>query len=559
MRVSNRGPSTARNAVAVLVLPDGVSLVSAAGATCTVSGPVVTCALGDMVAAASVTIALVVAVAASATGPVTANVAVSSDASDPNSADNIASKSSAVLDSADLGVVLSHGFTVLAGSTVRFAARISNTGPRAATAILATFALPAGLTFASSTQCAEAAGVITCAIEALASGASQFVGLWVAVDPTLTDPVVVAVTLSSATTDPNLANNSIADSFEVVTRANLGVSLSHPGSFLAGAAGTYSMRIVNGGPSVARNATAALVLPAGLSFVSASGATCTATGPTVACVLGDLAPSASVSITIAVAVAIGASGTATATVTVSSDTADPSAANNVATNSSQVLWGADLSVALSHSGAVTAGAPTTFTALVRNYGPTAAADLVVTFTLAPGLTFRSGSGCTATGATVTCLVASLTSGSSRSVSISLAVAPALTGSLVVSATVTSATADPVASNNTAADAVSVQTSANLGLSLSRSGSFHSGSTGVLTVKASNTGPSDAADVVVTIVLPTGLAFVSVAGASCVATGQVAVCTLGSLAAATSAAFALTVAVTGTGAVTTTAAVASSNH
>src|SRR6201999_4459356 len=135
--------------------------------------------------------------------------------------------------------------------------------------------------------------------------------------------------------------------------------------------------------------------------------------------------------------------------------ADPNQSNNSATNSSTVVVGADLALTVSHSGSFTAGSTGVFVVLVSNPGPSSAADVTLVLVLSAGLTFKSGTGCTAAGATVTCAIGALASGSSRSVSVSVTVDPAVVGSVNVSGTVSTSSSDPVSSNNSAADTATV--------------------------------------------------------------------------------------------------------
>jgi uncharacterized repeat protein (TIGR01451 family) len=489
----------------------------------------------------------------------TATALASSSASDPNSANNVATNSSPVLLGADISVSMSHAGPVTAGSSATFTALVRNAGPAPAADLVLTFELSSGLSFRSGSGCTAAGPTVTCLVSSLGSGSSRSVAVSVNVDPAAVGSVSVSASVTASTTDPDVTNNGATDTASVAVSANLAATLTHSGSFVAGGTGVYSLRVTNSGPSPAAGSVLVLALPSEFSFVSATGASCSAAGATVTCALGDLAPSASVPFAVMVAVAVGTSGNATATATVSSSASDPNSANNVATNSSPVLLGADLTVSVSHTGTVTAGLSATFTALVRNAGSASAADVVLTFVLPAGLTFRSGSGCTAAGLTVTCRFSSLGSGSSRSVALSVNVLSSAAGTVVVSASVATSTSDSDATNDTATDTATLVASANLAVTLQRSGTFRSGAAGVYSLKVSNGGPSDATAVVTTIVLPTGLTFVSAAGVTCSAVGQTVTCTLGDMVAHASTPFTVTVAISATGSVTTTASVSSATN
>src|SRR5207237_8782173 len=73
---------------------------------------------------------------------------------------------------------------------------------------------------------------------------------------------------SSATADPNSANNSSTSTATVATSADLVATKTGPASAQAGAPISYTIGIINNGPSNAVNATLSDVIPAGAKFVS---------------------------------------------------------------------------------------------------------------------------------------------------------------------------------------------------------------------------------------------------------------------------------------------------
>ncbi|MCU1689446.1 MAG: conserved repeat domain protein, partial [Jatrophihabitantaceae bacterium] len=141
----------------------------------------------------------------------------------------------------------------------------------------------------------------------------------------------------------------------------------------------------------------------------------------------------------------------------------PNLANNTASTTTPVLTGADLGITLSHAASFTAGSTGVFTLVVSNAGPAPASDAVVVLQLPHGLTFSSGSGCSAVAgasdSTVSCAIGALAAGRSRTVSVVVAVGPDVTGSATVTAVATSSSADPVGANNTVADIADVISSA----------------------------------------------------------------------------------------------------
>ena len=89
---------------------------------------------------------------------------------------------------------------------------------------------------------------------------------------------------------------------------------------------TYTVNVTNSGPSPATNVTLIDTLPAGVTFVSASGATCDEVSGVVTCNLGSLANGALATITIVVTPTT--TTPLTNVVTVSASESDPTPANN---------------------------------------------------------------------------------------------------------------------------------------------------------------------------------------------------------------------------------------
>lgn len=96
-------------------------------------------------------------------------------------------------------------FTV--GNNITYNLTVSNAGPDAATDIVITDTLPAGVTFVSaSAGCTHAAGVVTCTIASLASGANTTRTIIVRADQTGT--LINNAVVTAATTDSTPAGNA---------------------------------------------------------------------------------------------------------------------------------------------------------------------------------------------------------------------------------------------------------------------------------------------------------------------------------------------------------------
>ena len=103
--------------------------------------------------------------------------------------------------------------TAFGGNPITYTLAVSNLGPSPANAVSVTDTLPAGSTFVSASgsgwTCNNVAGVVTCTVATLPTGAAPVINL------TINAPQVVSAgtlsntaTVSSATTDTNPANNS---------------------------------------------------------------------------------------------------------------------------------------------------------------------------------------------------------------------------------------------------------------------------------------------------------------------------------------------------------------
>jgi len=110
-----------------------------------------------------------------------------------------------------------------------------------------------------------------------------------------------------------------------VASADLSVVQSAPVNVFAGSNLTYTVTVSNAGPGVASSVVAADSLPAGLTFISASGGGVNNSG-VVNWLLGTLASSTSSNVT--VTVKAPASGPLTNTVIASAGSSDPALANN---------------------------------------------------------------------------------------------------------------------------------------------------------------------------------------------------------------------------------------
>ena len=202
--------------------------------------------------------------------------------------------------------------------------------------------LPAGVQYVSSSSSQGTVtnnnGTLSVQLGSLAAGAVATTNVVVTVNPGATGSITNTVTVTGNEPDPNLSNNTSTVTTQVDQSVDLAlVKTASPNPVKAGQQLTYTLTATNNGPSNATGVTIVDTLPAGTSYVSASGqSSATIAGQTLTLNVGNLAAGASSTITVVVGVASTASGTITNTATVSGNQPDPNLANNTASVSTQV-------------------------------------------------------------------------------------------------------------------------------------------------------------------------------------------------------------------------------
>ncbi len=468
--------------------------------------------------------------------------------------------------------------TVAAGGQITYTITVINNGPNAATTPSVTDTTPANTTFVSMTMtggtgtwnCTNPgvgnAGLTTCtrATDMNNTRTATFAYVVQIIPGTAAGTTITnSATISSTTTDPNPANNTLVSNVVTVAPApDLSVTeTAAPNPVATGANITYTETATN-------NSTTAAAFGATLtqntapntlfeSVTPPTGWTCGttpavgATGAIVCTANGSFAANTSVMFTVVVEVrpeAVGGS-TITNSVTVSETGTDPNPGNNTATASVQVT-GADLSMTqVASVSAVAAGGTITYTETVTNNGPNAAVGAVLYQQTPPNTTFSSitppaGWTCGtvpaagATGQVICTDGANLNSGTTTTnftfvVTVNAATAAGTT--ITNSADVTSQTTDPVASNNATATSVLVEVTGDSDLAVSMSASptpVFISSAITYTIQVTNLGLASGAGVTLKDTLPatlTNASATTTAGSCGAPSGGVITCNLGTVA------------------------------
>ena len=289
---------------------------------------------------------------------------------------------------------------------------------------------------------------------------------------------------------------------------DIALNQSGPASVVAGNNVTYTITVTNNAQGAASNLSVSDPTPAGLTFVSNSGACVTA----FPCQIATLDGGQTKTITAVFAVPPDYAGTDPIVNTASvADTNDPNAANDSAAVNTSVSIAADVGLAQTPPPSTVAGQDTTFTVSVTNNGASTARNVLVSDPTPAGVTFVSNAGDCVSA--FPCMFPSIAPGDTRTINVTFAVpASAAAASTITNAvSVISTSNDGNAANDSVSTDASVTVSADVGVQTTATGKFVRGGTYAYTSTITNHGASDASGVSVSSALPAGFGFVSNSG------------------------------------------------
>ena len=222
LKVKNQGPSDATGVVLTDTLPAGATLVSATadkGTAPVNANGVVTTAIGNLAAGATVTVTIVILPDVMSTSATNTASVVGNEA-DLISTNNSATVTTKVNPVADLGVTLtSQAGQAVTGSPFIYYVTVTNHGPSNATNVNLAIGLPAGVNFDSASPISQPVtvnnNIVTIHVGALNPGDIQSFAFQVT--PVEPGNPTINVTATSADSDPVAANNSAAVATNIVT------------------------------------------------------------------------------------------------------------------------------------------------------------------------------------------------------------------------------------------------------------------------------------------------------------------------------------------------------
>ncbi len=535
--VTSNGPSTVTGATVSDVLPAGETFVSATGgATYNSSTNTVSYTAGTLATGGTTSFNLTVAISPTATGSIsnTATVAPPSGVTDTNPSNNSSTDTDTLTPQADLAIVKTDGVTrVVPGTNDTYTITVSSNGPSTVTGATVSDVLPAGETFVSATGGAtynSGTNTVSYTTGTLATGGTTSFNLTVAISPTATGSISNTATVAppSGVTDTNPSNNSSTDTDTLTPQADLAIAKTDGvTSVVPGTNDTYTITVTSNGPSTVTGATVSDVLPAGETFVSATGgATYNSSTNTVSYTAGTLATGGTTSFNLTVAISPSATGSIsnTATVAPPSGVTDTNPSNNSSTDTDTLTPQFDLAISkTANSTTYTQGGNTTYTLVASDNGPSSVSGAAVNDSLPSAITSATWTAVASAGASVVTSSGtgsivndnvSLVPGATVTFTLVAQISSSATGNLVNTATVATTATSPAGvtdsntSNNTSSwtetpsltpNVTVTKTADNANLTLPEGGIIEVG----YVVTITNSGTSAATGVTLSDPLPSG--------------------------------------------------------
>ena len=387
--LSNQGADTATGVQVTDLLPAGVSFVSANPSQGTYSNVSGVWTVGTVSPGVPQTLSITATVVSPAAQTNTGTIS-DADQFDPNTGNNTASATETP-QQADLSVSKTvSDATPNVGDQITFTVTLSNQGADTATGVQVTDLLPAGLTFVSATPSQGSYDNVS--------------GMWTVgtVSPGVPQTLSITATVVSPAAQTNTGTISDADQFDPNTGNNTASATETPQQAAdllliksvsdatpnVGDQIVYTITVFDAGPDAATGVQVTDLLPAGLTFVSATPSQGSYDNVSGVWTVGTVSPGVPQTLSITATVVSPAAQTNTGTIS-DADQFDPNTGNNTA-SATETPQQADLSVSKTVSDATpNVGDQITFTVTLSNQGADTATGVQVTDLLPAGLTFVS--------------------------------------------------------------------------------------------------------------------------------------------------------------------------
>lgn len=412
--------------------------------------------------------------------------------------------------------------SVVVGNTVTYTLAYTNTGTATATSVQLVDPIPAGATWVGSTGGGVfAAGSVTWTLGSLAPGATSSVTVTVRA-PGAPATLSNTATLSAANATSVQASATVSVFGE--PKFQLAVT-DAPDPVLADEDLHYVLTITNTGTLAATGTTLSLPLPAGTSFVSATGGG-TFGGGAITWNLGTLPVGSPASVTATVRVGAGVPNGSTLTATATANAANLAPPAVTAQAQTAVVSEPLLVVSVTDSpDPVQGGGGIAYLVEFANLGTATAAGSTVSLTAPGSTTIQTASaGGAVAGQTVTWPLGNLLPGQTGSVAVTVAVDTGVPDGTVLTAaatigSTTSCGTPPAACGDFVDTSTTVAAAAVLELTKSAPASVAAGGTITYELTFDNAGNLAAEDVVLADRLPDHTSFVSATGGGRCEDGQ----------------------------------------
>ena len=445
----------------------------------------------------------------------------SQDQIDPNPINNSDAASVNAAPAADLRVIKAVSDAAPGvGALVTYTIAVTNLGPNDATSADVSDVLPAGVAFVSAraSQGSYDAGTGIWTLGAVPATRTEILRVTGRVTE-LGTLVNTATRQSSTPVDPNAANDTGTATLtsSVVADLSLTKTPSVPVA-AAGTAFTWTVAVVNNGPSTALGASVTDSFPVPFTGVTwtctaSSGSRCTSpsgTG-TIATTVDLLAGGSATFVATGLSAPVGGSPLVNvATVAVAAGTTDPDLSNNSDTSAVGLVPLADVQVTQAGPSFLAPGTSGDYLIMIANVGPSRTTSTTLMMPTPPGflpVTVRGAC------SSLPCTVGALAPGESREVIATLSPPADYAGppTVIVRSLAVSAPFDPRPENNAASVVTTVTQVADLSITKTGPTTAVPGQRVTYSVTVANAGPSAATGVTVDDPTPAGLTLVSTSG------------------------------------------------